>query len=123
MATVLTPDEVAEWLRVDRVQVDGLLDRGELPFFEVCGERRVFMGSVMAMLAERVNAAQAGVLGNPVNQARAMARAIADHKALIEELANSETSPGTFGELLRNAALGAVAEGNDHGRVLHHHFR
>lgn len=105
MATVLTPDEVAELLRIERKQVDSLLDGGELPSFEVCGERRVFMESVMAMLGDRVNAAQAGVLGNSMSQARAMASTIAGNKALIEELAKLEASPGTFGDLLRNAAL------------------
>lgn len=103
-----------------QARMDCLLDRGELPFFEVCGERRVFMDSVMTMLAEHVNAAQAGgVLGNPVNQAHAIAGAIADDKALIEELSNLETSPGTFGELLRTAAMSVMADGDaGDGRVV-----
>lgn len=91
-----------------RTLVNGLLDGGELPFFEVCGERRVFMESVMNGLGERVNATQAGVLGNSVNQARAMPSEIADDNALVENLAKLGALTSTFGESLRDTDKSAM---------------
>lgn len=37
MTDILTPDKMADLLRIQPEQVHELLDRGELPFFEVCG--------------------------------------------------------------------------------------
>ena len=110
MTNILTPHEVAEFLRLQPDQVDELLEQGELPCFEVCGERRVVLEEVEGFVARQMATANMKALGNHVVQMKVMAGVLAEDEPFREELAALEATPGTFGDLLKKAAaMGAVA--------------
>lgn len=110
MVEFLTTDDVAEVLRITPEQVGQLLDSGELQCFEVLpGERRIVAASLTEFIDRRKRKEQSRVLMAPGNQFDALARVIAEDHSLTEQLASTDATPGTFGDLLRNAAMSAVA--------------
>ena len=110
MTNILTPHEVAEFLRLQPDQVDELLEQGELPCFVVCGERRVVLEEVEGFVARQMATANMKALGNHAVQMKVMAGVLAEDEPFREELAALEATPGTFGDLLKKAAaMGAVA--------------
>ena len=110
MTNILTPHEVADLLRLQPDQVDEHLEQGELPCFEVCGERRVVLDEVERFVARQMAAANMKALGSHAVQMKAMAGVLAEDEPLREELAGLEATPGTFGDLLKKAAaMGSVA--------------
>ena len=119
MTNILTPHEVAELLRLQPDQVDELLEQGELPCLEVCGERRVFLDEVKRFAARQMAAANMKVLGNHAVQMKAMAGVLAEDEPLREELAGLDATPGTFGELvMMAAAMGSVTSKSSQGNVV-----
>jgi len=119
MTNILTPHEVAKLLRLQPDQVDELLEQGELPCFEVCGERRVFLDEVKRFVARQMATANKKALGNHAVQMKAMAGVLAEDEPLMEELAGLDATPGTFGELLQMAAaMGSVASKSNQGNVV-----
>jgi hypothetical protein len=119
MTNILMPHEVAELLRLQPDQVDELLEQGELPCLEVCGERRVFLDEVKRFAARQMAAANMKVLGNHAVQMKAMAGVLAEDEPLREELAGLDATPGTFGELVKMAAaMGSVVSKGSQGNVV-----
>jgi excisionase family DNA binding protein len=119
MTNILTPQEVAELLRLQPDQVDDLLEQGELPCFEVCGERRIVLEEVERFVARQMATANMKALGNRAVQMKAMAGVLAEDEPLMEELAGLDATPGTFGELLQMAAaMGSVVSKGSQGNVV-----
>ena len=119
MTNILTPHEVAELLRLQPDQVDELLEQGELPCFEVCGERRIVLEEVERFVARQMATANMKALGNRAVQMKAMAGVLAEDEPLMEELAGLDATPGTFGELLQMAAaMGYVVSKGSQGNVV-----
>ena len=119
MTNILTPLEVAELLRLQPDQVDELLEQGELPCFEVCGEWRVFLKEVEGLVARQMATASMKALANRAVQIKAMAGVLAEDEPLREELAGLDTTPGTYGELLQMAAaMGSVVSTGNQGNVV-----
>jgi excisionase family DNA binding protein len=119
MTNILTPHEVADLLRLQPDQVDELLEQGELPCFEVFGERRIVLEEVERFVARQMATANMKALGNHAVQMKAMAGVLAQDEPLREELAGLDATPGTFGELVKMAAaMGSVASKGSQGNVV-----
>lgn len=119
MTNILTLHEVAELLRLQPDQVDELLEQGELPCFEVCGERRIVLEEVDRFVARQMATANKKALGNHAVQMKAMAGVLAEDEPLREELAGLDATHGTFGELVKMAAaMGSTAIKSNLGNVV-----
>jgi len=107
MTHILTSHEVAELLRLQPVQVDELLEQGELPSFAIFGERRVSLEEVERFVARQTAAASLKTLSNRAVQMNAMAVTLAEDGQLreaLEGLEGLDAAPGTFGDLLKKSA-------------------
>jgi len=119
MTNILTPLEVAELLRLQPGQVGELLEQGELPCFEVCGERRIILEEVERLVARQMATANMKALGNRAVQMKSMAGVLVEDEPFREELADLDATPGTFGELLNKAAvMESVASKGGPGNVI-----
>lgn len=116
MVEFLTADDVAEVLRITPEQVGQLLDSGELQCFEVLsGERRIVAASLTEFIDRRTRKKRSQVLMAPGNQFDALARVIAEDHSLREQFASMDATPGTFGDMLRNAATSTMIESDSRG--------
>ena len=105
MSDDLTTLQVAALLRLTPARVDDLLDLGEIPFsVSAGGDRLVHMGDVVAYAARLEKDSVVRFLDNPTAQLNAIACVLAEDHSLRGQLSQLEPSPGTFGDLLRQAA-------------------
>jgi excisionase family DNA binding protein len=103
--TVLTPDEVAEFLRTDLANVLRLLDDGTLAGFKVAGEWRIVTPAITAYLKRAMAETQEQVLMKMASDPRTWAEVFRDEPDLLALIDGQEHEEGTMGAFVKEALL------------------
>lgn len=100
---IMTPAELAKFLRVEPEEAAELLERGDIPYFMVAGEVRILEDAVWQFIREqselrsRQTAAQV-LMGNQVWR-----NLMAKDPALLATVRQMDSGPNSFGTFLKNA--------------------
>lgn len=101
---ILTVDECARILRVERQLVVGLLESGELVGLLIRNEWRVTPHQLQEFLIEQTNATQLEVLSNQLQNPRVWARELANHPEFKKQIESETYGENTFGRFLQDAS-------------------
>jgi hypothetical protein len=114
---VLTPAEVAAFLRTDPANVRQLLDDGTLAGFKIAGEWRVLWVAVVDFLRREMAATQQEALVRSLKDPRTWARGLQHDPDLVALLGDHEFEEGTMGAFLK-AALRAEEQERSADNIL-----
>ncbi len=100
---VLTPEEVAAFLRTDSPNVRQLLEDGDLAGFKIAGEWRVLSIALVEFLRRKTEASQQEALSRALLDPRRWAREVRRHPDQVAYLNEHEFEDGTMGAWLKDA--------------------
>jgi excisionase family DNA binding protein len=100
---VLTPEEVAEFLRTDTATVVQMLDRGTLTGFRVGGDWRVLALAVFEYMKREMKKEQDAAFTRDLLDPRTWAREARKDRAFMGMLNETEYAEGSFGAWIKDA--------------------
>lgn len=101
---IMTPLEVADYLRMEEVAIRRLIAAGEIPSFEVAGEPRVQAGALVVWFQGQVQSKNLERLGRMLEDKRTWGEALRDEPALRQRILQENYEENTFGAFLKKAA-------------------
>jgi excisionase family DNA binding protein len=110
---LLTPDEAGALLSLDRDEIIGLIQTGELGGLRVAGHWRIPLKSITALLAAGVKSQSAQALERVFNDHGTWHRVFGAHPEVTQEIAAGDFPTGSVGAYLKVAiamASGTIAQ-------------
>ena len=112
---ILTPQEVADYLRTDAGTVLRMIADDEIPSFDISGEPRVQAGALVVWFQEQVRLKNLDRLRRRLLDKTLWAAALREEPSLRLRVSPEALIPGTFGAILKDAAslpeLGVQSDG------------
>lgn len=101
---IMTVEEVADYLSVGECVVRQLINKGDIPSFNIAGEPRVQYGSLIRWYQAQANIRSLQNLKQELQNPSSWRKALDENPDFRDQIIEQKHQQGTFGELLKNAA-------------------
>lgn len=121
---LLTPEEVADLLRVTREEALGLLREGSLSGMSIAGQWRIRADSVKDFLSHGLQRENLRILERELNDPARWAKVLQEFPDLAAQVEQGDHEPTSFGAFLKNASQqtgAATEEIRAMGTIVLHH--
>jgi excisionase family DNA binding protein len=112
----LTPDEVAELLRIPMTDVIALIEEGSLAAIEIRGHWRVRPKNVREFLSRKITAQNQRVVEHGLIDPSAWTKVLSESPELARQIESGSYPPESMGAFLQEAL--ALAKGGETGKVI-----
>ena len=111
--SIMTVREVAEYLRIDEASARRLLERGDIPNFEVAGQPRVQYGALVQWFQSEMQIRSLKTLRRELEEPSNWQRALEEEPELRKRVQAEEYEEGTLGSFLKSIAVNEKVEQGD----------